>query len=500
MTGEIAVSTQQKNLYRSLPSMNSVLEAFSSREDGPLAEARLFLSASVPRPLLRESIENFLENCRAAISRGDIQAPEELTLSTLLPHILRHVQKLSRPHFRRVINATGVIIHTNLGRSLLPREAVRAVTEAATHYSNLEFDLNTGERGSRYSHVETLICRLTGAEAALVVNNNAAAVLLLLDTLCQGGEVLVSRGELVEIGGSFRIPEVMKKSGCLLKEVGATNRTHLKDYAAAITAQTAAFMKVHTSNYRIVGFTAEVSREDLAALAQKHGLPLLEDLGSGTLFDFAGAGLTHLAGEPLASKVLAQGVDVITFSGDKVLGGPQAGIIAGKAAFVERIKKNPLNRALRIDKLTLAALEATLRLYIDPELAIRKIPTLDMMCVTQEELTVRAGALARILEKRLSALLAPGSFSIVVRPDVSRAGGGAFPEHELPTCLVCICSDAHSPDSLRKALLTTNPPLVARVEEGALCLDPRTIEDSEYTLLTEAMAQALAKEASPAPQ
>ena len=476
-------------LFRSLPSMNVVLDAFADPGDLPCAAACQTLSASLPRPFLRESIEDFLHQCRSAISQGRVSSPDELALPVLMPLLARHVEKVSRPHFRRVINATGVVIHTNLGRSLLAPEAVKAVSEAALRYSNLEFNLDIGARGSRYSHVEALICRLTGAEAALVVNNNAAAVLLLLDTLCKGREAVVSRGELVEIGGSFRIPEVMEKSGCKLREVGATNRAHLHDYASAINENTAALMKVHTSNFRIVGFTKEVGREELSALAREHNLPLLEDLGSGTLFDFAAAGFAHLAGEPTASRILAEGVDVVTFSGDKVLGGPQAGIIAGKAEYINRIKKNPMNRALRIDKLTLAALEATLRLYLDPDLAVKRVPTLRMICMSRDELRTRARKLAKVLEKYFARHIARAIMGVSVRQGASRTGGGAFPEHDLPTWLVCI--QTPSPDALRDALLRTEPPLVARVEDGALCLDPRTLDDSDLLLSARVIEQAL---------
>ena len=476
---------QQNALFRTLPSMNAVLDALTDPADKETAA----LCASLPRPLLRESVEDFLNGCRGAITSGAVQNVQELELSALLPRITAHVMAASRPLFRRVINATGVVIHTNLGRSRLAPEAVEAVKEAAASYSNLEFDLDTGARGSRYSHVESLICRLTGSEAALVVNNNAAAVLLLLDTLCKGREVIVSRGELVEIGGSFRIPEVMEKSGCLLKEVGTTNRTHLKDYAAAVNENTAALMKVHTSNFRIIGFTSDVSREELAALARERALPLIEDLGSGTLFDFSAVGLRGLAEDPTAAQALAAGVDVLTFSGDKVLGGPQAGLIAGKAEFVNRIKMNPLTRALRIDKLSLAALEATLRLYRDPALAARRIPTLRMICADEAEILLRARKLAALLKKRL----APFAPAIAVRQGTSRIGGGAFPEHDLPTWLVGLNLQDRAPDFLRAALLQSDPPVAVRIEEDEVRLDPRTLEDNEFALLAEAFGQALEK-------
>ena len=485
---EVAMTAQPNALFRSLPSMNILLEAVTGADCAECAT----LAASLPRPLLRESIEEFLTLCRAAIAEGRITRPDYLALPVLLPQIVRHVQDASRPHFRRVLNGTGVVIHTNLGRSLLAQEAVDAVQEAALHYSNLEFDLATGARGSRYSHVESLICRLTGAESALVVNNNAAAVLLVLDTLCKGREVVVSRGELVEIGGSFRIPDVMEKSGCTLKEVGATNRTHLKDYQTALGELTAALMKVHASNFRIIGFTKEVSREELAELAHDRGLPLIEDLGSGTLLDFAKAGLPHLAGEPTAAQVIAKGVDVVTFSGDKVLGGPQAGIIAGTAEYIGRIKKNPMNRALRIDKMTLAALEATLRLYLDPELAKKRIPTLRMICMPEAELRTQARKLARMIEKEAARYPdIANTVHIQVQPGASRTGGGAFPECDLPTHLVCVQVTGLSPEILRERLLHTTPPLVGRVESNALCLDPRTLDNIEFSLTANALIQAV---------
>jgi len=357
------------------------------------------------------------------------------------------------------------------------------VASAAAHYSNLEFDLATGERGSRYSHVEELLCRLTGAEAALVVNNNAAAVLIVLDTLCKGREVIVSRGQLVEIGGSFRIPEVMAKSGAVLREVGATNRTHLCDYEAAITSETAAIMKVHTSNYRMVGFVKEVPLGELKTLAGGYGLPVIEDLGSGSLLRFEADGLP---GEPTAQESVAEGADIVTFSGDKVLGGPQAGIIVGRREIIERIKKNQLNRALRIDKLTLAALEATLRLYLDPELARTRVPTVAMMTRPLVALRAQAARLAGLLRKHLSE-----SLEIGVRAGSSRVGGGAFPEADLPTALVCLKPTALGVDALRQALLSTDPPLVGRVEDDALCLDPRTLDQGEHALVLCALRQAL---------
>lgn len=318
----------------------------------------------------------------------------------------------------------------------------------------------------------------------MVVNNNAAAVLLVLDTFCKGGEVIVSRGELVEIGGSFRIPEVMEKSRARLREVGATNRCHLHDYAAAINEDTRALMRVHTSNYRIVGFHSAVPLPDLAALAREHGMPVIEDLGSGSFMDFSSVGLPN---EPTVPEVVAGGADVVTFSGDKVLGGPQCGLIVGSRERIEALKKNPLTRALRCDKLTMAALEATLRLYCEPERARREIPTLRDICRDPKDLA-RA---ARSLAARLRRALGPAC-RISLRPDVSRVGGGAFPERDLPTTLVCLEPAAMSATALKQALLDTTPPVLGRLEERSFCLDPRTILPEDLPRLTALLKRLLA--------
>ncbi|HEU6437999.1 MAG TPA: L-seryl-tRNA(Sec) selenium transferase [Nitratidesulfovibrio sp.] len=486
------------NLFRSLPSMDALLTALAQPEQAgsgtpatvaPISQPDL---AALPRPLLRDLINAFLDQCRAAIRAGDITDAAALSAQALLPALAAHVLRAARPHFRRVLNATGVVIHTNLGRSLLAEEATATVAEACAHYSNLEFDLATGERGSRYSHVEELLCKVTGAEAGLVVNNNAAAVLLVLDTLCKGGEVVVSRGQLVEIGGSFRIPEVMEKSGAVLREVGATNRTHLRDYENAINEHTVALLKVHTSNYRITGFHKEVPLAELVALGRARNLPVIEDLGSGSFLDFSPWGL-H--GEPTVREVVADGADVVSFSGDKVLGGPQAGLIVGRREIIARIKRNPLNRALRIDKMTLAALEATLRLYLDPELARRKVPTLRMMTAPADELAKRA----RKMATRLRAALGDAA-SIGLAPGMSRVGGGSFPERDLPTTLVSVAPAGCSATTLKERLLDVAPPalpLVGRLEDDTFRLDPRTLDDTEFPLVTAALAQALGLPRSP---
>nr|WP_279343277.1 L-seryl-tRNA(Sec) selenium transferase [Fundidesulfovibrio terrae] len=464
-------------MFRLLPSMDRVLAVLEG--DKALAAA--------PRPLVREAAQAFLDGLREEIKSGLVTGEAELAFDALSPRIACFARAYARPRLRRVLNATGVVVHTNLGRSVLPESAVAAVVDACRHYSNLEFDLATGQRGSRHSHIEAVLCALTGAEAAMAVNNNAAAVLLTLETLCKGREVVVSRGQLVEIGGSFRVPEVMAKSGAILKEVGATNRTHLRDYEAAIGPDTAALMRVHTSNFRMIGFTKEVPLDELVALGRERGLPVIEDLGSGTLFDFAQAGLP---GEPTVREVVAAGADVVTFSGDKVLGGPQAGIIVGKREYVDAIRKNQLARALRLDKMTLAALEAVLRLYLDPEAARREIPTLAMICAAPEELSRKARSLASAVRKAVG-----GMYDVRVRPGSSRVGGGAFPERDLPTSLVCLYPKDSSltVDELRARLLDTDPPLVGRVEDDAFCLDPRTLAKDEFPLAARALSQAALK-------
>lgn len=485
-------------LFRALPSVDVLLAAVFSQDtvspektkkqsclsaNHTTAKKKPVCNTTMPRGVVRNAINDVLNHCRHHIKAQRITDASELSVEALLPEILLKAQAAMQPHFRHVINATGVVIHTNMGRSLLADEATQAVTEACALYSNLEFDLATGERGSRYSHVEELLCRITGAEAALVVNNNAAAVLLVLDTLCKQGEVLVSRGQLVEIGGSFRIPDVLAKSGATLREVGATNRTHIADYESAITDQTVALLRVHTSNYRIIGFQKSVSLSDLVTLGQKRGLPVIEDLGSGSFIDFTPWGLPH---EPTVQSIVADNPDVVTFSGDKVLGGPQAGLIVGRRQWIERIKRNPLTRALRIDKMTLAALEATLRLYLDPEKARQAIPTLRMITFTQDELRKRARRLRTILRKHMNA-----HALISTTDSVSKIGGGSFPEQTLPTCVVRVKPQTCTTSVLRERLLQTTPPLVGRIEADHLLLDPRTIQDEEYALVATALKEAL---------
>jgi L-seryl-tRNA(Ser) seleniumtransferase len=370
-----------------------------------------------------------------------------------------------------VVNGTGVIVHTNLGRSLLAAQALEQMQQVARYYSNLEFDLEQGRRGSRYTHVEDILMELTGAEAALVVNNNAAAVLLALNTLAKGKEVIVSRGQLVEIGGSFRIPEVMTRSGAVLKEVGTTNKTHLRDYEAAISEETALLLKVHTSNYRIVGFMAEVSLEELVDLGQRHRLPVMEDLGSGTLLDVSRWGLEK---EPTVVEVVQSGCDLVTFSGDKLLGGPQAGIIVGREKLVRALQGNPLNRALRIDKLTLAALEATLKLYRNEEQALRDIPTLAQMAIPLPKLHRRAKRLYRLLTKDPLP-----EISLEIIPTTSQVGGGALPLSFLDSYALSFTPGLISVTELEQKFRSFSTPIIGRIEKDKFLLDVRTLHDDD---------------------
>ncbi len=382
-----------------------------------------------------------------------------------------------------LINATGVVLHTNLGRALLCQDALDNIRTVSAAYSNLELNLATGKRGIRYAAIEELICELTGAESAMAVNNNAGAVLLTLNTIAQGTEVVVSRGELVEIGGSFRVPDVMTKSGCCLKEVGTTNRTHLRDYEGAINAHTGLFLKVHTSNYKIEGFTAEVSLADMVALGREKGIPVMEDLGSGTLIDFGPYGLPA---EPVVSERVATGADVVTFSGDKLLGGPQAGIIVGKKQTLDKIRANPMTRALRIDKLTLAALESTLKLYRDEAAAVAKIPTLKMLTMDYDTVSGKAENIFKALEPAIG-----DSADLALADMESRPGGGSYPDLRLPTRCVTLRPKHMSVTALEKALRAATPPVMGRIEDDRFIMDPRTIQAGQEDLLVTTLTTLL---------
>jgi L-seryl-tRNA(Ser) seleniumtransferase len=409
------------------------------------------------------------------------------SFESLYPLFKKEINQQIHPHLRRVINATGVVIHTNLGRAPLHPSAINHLIEISKTYSNLEYNLDLGERGSRYTHVEEILCRLSGAESALVVNNNAGAVLLALNTLAEGKEVIVSRGELVEIGGAFRIPDVMKRSGALLREIGTTNRTHLNDYQKAIGPQTALLLKVHTSNFRVMGFTSEVSLQDLVQLGRENQLPVVNDLGSGCLINLTQYGLEK---EPTVQETIKSGVDVVTISGDKLLGGPQAGIILGKKKFLDLFKINPLTRALRIDKLTLAALESTLLLYFDEKRAMEEIPTLRMLSLDTRELKRRG----KRLLKRLSGMMNQ-KITFALREDASQVGGGALPLQELPTIVISIKPLDFSVNSLEENLRKGDLPIISRISKEELIFDMRTVFNEEIPLLAEEIKKALTKTA-----
>ncbi len=459
-----------QNLMARLPKVDQVLA------EPILGEAL----AELPRALVLEAVRTVLEELRAALLSGQAPMPQTLTAVAVAEAAGGRARESARPSLRRLINATGVVVHTNLGRSLLAEAAIQRLLELNRTYTNLEYDLAKGARGSRYVHVAGILREITGAEAALVVNNNAAAVYLCLQSLAEGREAIVSRGQLVEIGGSFRIPDVMAKSGAILKEVGATNKTHLRDYEKAITSNTGLLLKVHTSNFALVGFHQEVPLKDLRVLADRYHIPLMEDLGSGVLLDLARFGLPK---EPTVQEALADGADLVTFSGDKLLGGPQAGIILGRTDFIERVRVNPLNRALRIDKLTLAALEATLELYRDPQRAAAEIPTLRMLATPYDELRRRAAALVR----RLMALGLPRLKAITLEGQ-SRVGGGALPLAAPRTRLVQVSVEGMSPTRLEQALRAAPTPVIARLEDGRLLMDVRTLVGDDARVMVEILA------------
>lgn len=452
----------KEQLLRALPKVDELL-----RCEDLLQTRQEYGDRAVTRGIREE-----LEQLRREILQEKRQdLPDRQTMTH---NIIRRVRWNALPAFRQVINGTGILLHTNLGRACLSEKAARAVADAARRYSNLEYDLEKGKRGSRYSHVEGLLCRLTGAESALVVNNNAAAVLLVLSALTQGGQVSVSRGELVEIGGSFRVPEIMEACGAQLKEVGATNKTHLSDYKKAIGPESKAIMKVHTSNYRIVGFSETPALSDLVELGHRHHLPVIEDLGSGSLLDLNQFGL-H--GEPTVQESIRAGVDVVSFSGDKLLGGPQAGIILGKKQYLDILKKHPLNRAMRVDKMTLAALEATLRSYEAQRET--EIPVIAMLAAKPEELKIKA--------EKLKEMLCQAGILCQVIPTESQVGGGSVPNQSLPSWAVALEGNAnHWEEKLRRGYT----PIIGRIHEGQYLLDVRTLWAEDFSLIVQAVEEA----------
>lgn len=466
-----AVVSSANELLRNLPSVNEVLNC----------ECCIRLRSSAPRRLLVEAIRKVLDHTRARIRSGELNAAPSLD------GIVEDAERILRfelmPIMPRVINATGIVVHTGLGRSLLCEDAIKRIVEVSRRACALEVDETTGERSFRDLRVEKLLCALTGAEAATVVNNNAAAVMLILNTLAEGKEVIVSRGELVEIGGGFRMPEILRKSGARLIEVGTTNKTRLSDYENAITENTAVLLKVHQSNFRIYGFTEQVPLGELVKLARKHNLLVVEDLGSGALVDFSKVGIEK---EPMAQESIKDGADLVSFSGDKLLGGPQSGIVVGRRALIECLRKNPLYRAFRCDKLTFAALEATLLCYFDEHQAWTEIPTLRQIAQDDAQIKRKATSLVRKLKK-----LGMPKEVISVERSHSQVGGGALPGQLLPSWSVVIkpC-EGDGADKLAKRLRLGNPSVFSRIQMEAIWLDMRTVAGDEIDELAKCISEA----------
>jgi len=464
---------QRKEMLKQLPKIDEIILILEKQNIYDLA----------PRDVVKETCRRIVQDLRDKIVNAKKKLPAEFSpdAKTVAKEVEKSIKGLYRYSLRRVVNATGVILHTNLGRAPLCPEALERIMEVGKAYSNLEFDLAKGERGQRYDHVSSLLCVLTGAEDALIVNNNAAAVLLVLNTLAQKKEAVVSRGELIEIGGEFRIPEIMKKSATKLREVGTTNRTRLSDYEKAVNDKTGLIMKVHTSNYRIVGFTEEASIESLVELAKNRGIPVMDDLGSGCLIDLDLYGLQH---EPTVRERLTKGVDVVTFSGDKLLGGPQAGIIVGKKDVLAKIKKNPLNRALRIDKFTLAALEATLMLYLNTAATPKKLRALKALTEPVVDVKKRAeNLIAKLQKEKIESL----KFSL--REDFAAAGGGSLPTQQIPTVLVAVQNKNMPATKMEEKLRKLDVPIIARVDKDEILFDLRTVAEDEFGFIVEGLRQ-----------
>ena len=464
------MSIDKQALFRKIPAVDQLLShrdiehAFSNH----------------PRSLVLKAIHLVLDDLRTGIKNGQVAEDGAIPeMETVALRVIKRLEIVAMPSLRHCVNATGVIVHTNLGRSILPEKALERFRSIGGGYSNLEYDLAEGKRGSRFVHVEEILKELTGAEAAMVVNNNAAAVLIALETLAKGREVVVSRGQLVEIGGSFRIPDVMAKSGAKMIEVGTTNKTHPRDYEDAIGPDTALLLKVHTSNYQVVGFTEEVPLETLVELGSRRGIPVMEDLGSGCLVDFSTYGLIK---EPTVQETIERGVGLVTFSGDKLLGGPQAGIILGRADLVDLIRKNQLARALRIDKLTLVALEETLKLYRERETVAQSIPTLRMISQPYTSIRKKANRLFRLVKG-----VETDGYAIELVDGFSKVGGGALPLQELPSRLLSLVPKRLSPQDMERRLRSYSPPIIGRLEKERFLLDLRTIQEEEMQIVARAL-------------
>lgn len=450
-----------KDSLRKIPSVDRLL-------NHPLGERLL---ARFNRGYVTQKSREKLDALRKTILEGESLSSEEFAEEAILKSVERTIAAEAEPGLRRVVNATGTILHTNLGRAVLPERAVEALSLAGGHPVNLEYDLTEGKRGRREEPIERLLVELTGAEAATVVNNNAAAMLLGLNATAAGREVIVSRGELIEIGGSFRIPEIMAKSGAILKEVGTTNRTHPEDYERAIGEKSGLLLKVHTSNYKIVGFAAEVTLNELVAIGQSRGLPVMEDLGSGALIDLSRHGLPK---EPVVSERVALGADIVTFSGDKILGGPQAGLIVGKKSWIQKMNENPLKRALRCGKLTLAALEATLKLYQQSGNLTQEVPALRAFTRSIEEIQQMGERLLPKLKKTLG-----DGFSVALEDATCQIGSGALPAEEIPTKIIAIRHASLSAERIAKNFRAARPPILGRIEDKRFLLDLRAIFDPQ---------------------
>ena len=461
---------ERQEMLRKIPKVDELLTL--AEETGRMAA----MTDIIPPAAVRDAIRDELEALRGNILAGDLtELPEK---KAILDAACTRAYGEQRSSLRRVVNGTGVVLHTNLGRSLLSWQAVSAVEEVARNYSTLEYDVDSGSRGSRHDHIDNLLASVTGAEAAMVVNNNAAAVLLILSAMGKGGEVITSRGELVEIGGSFRIPEIMTQCGCTLREVGTTNKTHLFDYEDAIGPETRALLRVHTSNYRIVGFSERPGLAELVELGRKHDLPVIEDLGSGSLVDLTAFGIHD---EPTVQQSVKAGVDVISFSGDKLLGGPQAGLILGKRAYIEKLKRHPLARALRVDKMTIAALRETLYAYQDPAWAKCNIPVLRMLGASGEELRGRA-------EKLRLALEGFGCAARVVETE-GQVGGGSCPTQLLKSWAVAVDPGKLTADQLAEALRRPYPHIIGRISQGQYLLDVRTLTDDDFSAIARRLGE-----------
>ncbi len=439
-------------------------------------------AAQVGHTTVMEAIRETADALRQEILAG---GEPEVEIESILQQVLARCKKKGTMSLRPVINATGIVLHTNLGRARLSDAAVQAIQAIAQDYNTLEYNIAKGSRGSRYDHVEELISRLTGAEASMVVNNNAAAVMLILSTMAKGREVVVSRGELVEIGGAFRVPDIMAQSGGTLVEVGTTNKTHPSDYANAVNENTGAFLKVHTSNFKIMGFTEEVSLDEMVRMGHERGIPVIYDLGSGSMIRLEDYGILD---EPNVLDSMKTGVDVLSFSGDKLLGGPQAGIIIGKKEYIAAMKKNPLTRAFRIDKLTLAALEATLRQYLDPEEAVQKIPTLQGITAKLDTLTPKA---QRLLEQMTAG--DPDCYTCQLAEDVGQVGGGSVPTQLIRSMVVAVSPAYVSLEELEKRLRDLDLPIIARISKERMLFDVRTIDEDKFPYVAQAVRQCCQK-------